>query len=210
MNSFDVTGLEIRLFEQRSGRRGVGRSILGSYESINNRASLHRRNSSRTSSGSSGNSFGSNPSASSDVKPPKKSTSRLASTMTMPLGGLVSQPSTSQTTAWKLTIPFTHDERAQLTLTLTHQSEYANWLCKELRARRKEETAASALLSGGSFSPWKPSLLKRLIAYNDDCSTDTDYGNVFDDDHEEDGSDDFYTSDWLCGVCYLFPLSGPS
>ena len=130
--------------------------------------------------------------------------------MTMPLGGLVSQPSTSQTQVWKLTIPFTHDERAQLTLTLTHQSEYANWLYKELRARRKEETAASALLSGSTFSPWKPSLLKRFVASNDDYSIDTDSGNIFDDDYEEDDSDDFYMSDWLCGVCYLFPLSGPS
>lgn len=73
----------------------------------------------------------------------KKCTSRLASTMTVPLGGLVCQPSTSQTTLWKLTIPFTHNENAEVTLTLMHQSEYAYWLYQELRARRKEELVLS-------------------------------------------------------------------
>eukprot|EP00536_Pseudo-nitzschia_multiseries_P013464 jgi/Psemu1/290885/fgenesh1_pg.576_\ len=87
------------------------------------------------------NSFASNASGTSSSS--KKSTSRLASTMTVPLGGLVSQPSTSHTTLWKLTIPFTHDEEAEVTLTLMHQSEYAHWLYRELRARRKEELVMS-------------------------------------------------------------------
>merc|ERR1711865_1241163 len=58
----------------------------------------------------------------------KKSTSRLASTMTVPLGGLLSQPSTTQTAFWELTIPFTHSEDAHVKLTLMHQSDYAHWL----------------------------------------------------------------------------------
>jgi len=113
----------------------------------------------------------------------KKSTSRLASTMTVPLGGLVSQPSTSQTTLWKLTIPFTHHEEAQVTLTLMHRSDYAHWLYKELRARRKEELASST-------SSWG-------------------WGWADDDEEEEDGDEynnsnesDVYFYEWLYYCCF--------
>jgi len=100
-----------------------------------------RNGSYRISRSNSENSLGSNNSGTGSSS--KKSKSRLASTMTVPLGGLVCQPSTSHTTLWKLTIPFTHDEDAEVTLTLMHQSEYAHWLHQELRARRKEEAAIS-------------------------------------------------------------------
>jgi hypothetical protein len=198
MTSFDMGGLEIRLFEQRSGRLGVRRKGIRSRDSIQN----HENASNslygwRKSSIDTFNTIATTPKI--------KSTSRLASTMTMPLGGLVSQPSTSQTTVWELTIPFTHDDSAQLSLTLAHQSEYANWLYKELRARRKEELTSSAA------SSWQPSLLKRLVSLSYDGSH---YGGGDGDDmdnnfnSEKDNGDDFYISDWLCGICYLFPVAG--
>jgi hypothetical protein len=200
MTSFDMAGLEIRLFEQRSGRLAVGRSVLGGHDlgkkQVSEPSSRYGWRNSHSSSRSS--------TMTPKLNPPKKSTSRLASTMTMPLGGLVSQPSTSQTTVWKLTIPFTHDESAQLTLTLAHQSEYANWLYKELRARRKEELAAS------SASSWQPSLLKRLVSLSHDGSllgVDDAAAMDYHFDSDEDEGDDFYLSDWLCGICYLFPIS---
>jgi hypothetical protein len=103
----------------------------------------------------------------------KHSKSRLAATMTMPLGGLVAQPSTSETTSWQLTMPFTHDPKASLTLSLVHQSDYAHWLYKELDARRTEEVTDFV---------WKAPFRKLK------CSA------------EEDPSDDLF--DWLCGVCF--------
>ncbi|KAG7364081.1 hypothetical protein IV203_037283 [Nitzschia inconspicua] len=187
MTSFDMAGLEIRLFEQRVGRLG-GRSATASHDSGTTNGNVPSNRYAWRNNGV-------NP-VMPKLNPPKKSTSRLASTMTMPLGGLVSQPSTSQTTAWKLTIPFTHDESAQLTLTLAHQSEYANWLYKELRARRKDDLATSSL------SSWQPTLLKRLVSSPHDDGDRLAYHY----DLEEDEADDFYISDWLCGICYLFPV----
>jgi hypothetical protein len=61
--------------------------------------------------------------------------------MTMPLGGLVAQPSTSQVTSWQLTTPFTRSPKANLTLSLVHQSDYAHWLYRFLESRRTEEVA---------------------------------------------------------------------
>jgi hypothetical protein len=95
VTSFDLAGLEIRLFSEQRKRR---------------------------------NSY-----------------SRLAATMTMPLGGLVAQPSTAQATSWQLTIPCTHDIKASVTLSFIHQSDYAHWLYKELDARRREEVSQSSL-----------------------------------------------------------------
>ena len=57
------------------------------------------------------------------------------------LGGLVAQPSTTPATSWKLTIPFSHDPKTSLTLSLVHQSDYSLWLYKELDARRREEVS---------------------------------------------------------------------
>jgi hypothetical protein len=206
--SFDMAGLEIRLFEQRSGLRGSVGNILahgnrrGSYNC--NHAVSNRRYSRRSSNGSI-DSLGSNTS-SSGMRNSKK-TSRLASTMTMPMGGLVSQPSASPTTSWKLAIPFTHDEKAKLSLTLSHQSEYSHWLYKELRARRSEEIA-------NSHSLWQPSLLKRLVSTSADESlmgVEDDFvlDYQFDEEDGYDSEDEFYLSDWLCGFCYIFSLSAP-
>jgi hypothetical protein len=133
----------------------------------------------------------------------------LVSTITMPLGGLVSQPSASPSTLWKLTIPFSHDETAQLTLTLQHESEYAHWLNQELRARRLRNDEATR-------NPWMApshSLLKRWGVTSSTpsidriktgkTSTDDNDGCTVDD---EDDEDEYYLSDWVCGICYLFSI----
>ncbi|KAL3910912.1 MAG: hypothetical protein SGILL_007498, partial [Bacillariaceae sp.] len=149
--SFDLAGLEIRLFEQRNGLRNVGNIIANNTRrgSSSSQFSVSSRRHSRKSSTGSMDSLSS--SASSNGMTGSKKTSRLASTMTMPMGGLVSQPSSSTTTKWKLTIPFTHDQKAKMTLTLSHQSEYSHWLYNELRARRSEEIA-------NYQASWQPSL----------------------------------------------------
>jgi hypothetical protein len=126
VSSFDLAGLEIRLFVQ------------------------HRR---------------------------KNSHSRLAATMTMPLGGLVAQPSTTQATSWQLTMPFTHDPKANLTLSINHQSDYAHWLYKELDARRSEEVSGFVWRAPFRFMKNGPR-------------------SVEDDEPKED------MWDWLCGVCF--------
>lgn len=125
----------------------------------------------------------------------KKSTSRLASTMTVPLGGLVCQPSTSQTTLWKLTIPFTHDEDAEVTLTLMHQSDYAHWLYQELRARRKEELASSPLPSSD--------LWRLLVSTRNSEATNDDEEDNFEDARTVDSDDtDVYFMEWLYYCCF--------
>lgn len=192
MTSFDMAGLEIRLFEQRTGRLAAGKNVFGGGSRKPPIDPSNIRNGWRNSASGS---------STQKSNPPKKSTSRLASTMTMPLGGLVSQPSTSQTTSWKLTIPFTHDEKAHVTFTLSHQSEYSNWLYKELRTRRKEEVTSSSL------SSWQPSLLQRLVSPSYDRSNDDFMEDRYRYDLEEDEGNDFHISDWICGFCYLFPIS---
>jgi hypothetical protein len=149
-------------------------------------------------SGASGSTGGS----SSGMHSSKKSTSRLASTMTVPLGGLICQPSTSQTTLWKLTLPFTHDEDAEVTLTLMHQSDYAHWLYQELRARRKEELALS------SSSPSSADIWRLLVATRNSKATTSDDekqddGNDDDEDTRTDDSDDtdVYFMEWLYYCC---------
>ena len=104
--------------------------------------------------------------------------------MTVPLGGLVSQPSTSQTTLWKLTIPFTHHEEAQVTLTLMHRSDYAHWLYKELRARRKEELASSASSWGWGWA--------------DEEEEEEEDG----DDYNNSNESDVYFYEWLYYCCF--------
>jgi hypothetical protein len=100
VTTFDLAGLEIRLFEQQQLRR------------------VH---------------------------------SHLAATMTMPLGGLVAQPSAAQTTSWQLTIRCTYDPKASLTLSLVHHSDYAYWLQKELDARRREEVDNHNVVADGAL-----------------------------------------------------------
>jgi hypothetical protein len=100
--------------------------------------------------------------------------SRLAATMTMPLGGLVAQPSTAQTTSWQLTIPCTHDPKASLTLSLVHHSDCAHWLHKELDARRREEVKGFA---------WR-----------------APFRRVAQPAKNLDENDDAW--DWLCGSCF--------
>lgn len=119
----------------------------------------------------------------------KKSTSRLASTMTVPLGGLVCQPSTSQTTLWKLTIPFTHDEDAEVTLTLMHQSDYAHWLYQELRARRKEE------LTSAASAPSSADVWRLLVKTRNSKAATTSDGEKHDDDEDDDDDDDDTSAD---------------
>jgi len=126
----------------------------------------------------------------------KKSTSRLASTMTVPLGVLVCQPSTSQTTMWKLTIPFTHDEDAEVTLTLMHQSDYAHWLYQELRARRKEELSSSPPPSSSDL--WSLFLSTR----NSKAINHNEEDNYDDDTRTNDSDDtDVYFMEWLYYCC---------
>jgi hypothetical protein len=206
MTSFDAAGLEIRLFErQKSSRKNSIGGNRGGTTNNNNISS----NSSVASNGStsSGQQFSLNVGRNQqqvrgNMKTSKKSTSRLASTMTMPLGGLVSQPCTSQTTVWKLTMPFTHDERAQVTFTLTHQSDYAHWLYQELRARRKEMGAASSLLSSGKGGPsWRTSLLGR---WGVSQRSTNDKLMVYDSDDDDNGDDEVvepFLMEWLCGIC---------
>ncbi|VEU37085.1 unnamed protein product [Pseudo-nitzschia multistriata] len=228
--SFDVvTGLEIRLFEQRPKHhrlRGVANGVAGmvggrssssssyvpagsdpfsmsspsnSYVIQNQRLTYysgsgnHNSGNNRIYRTNSESSLGSNNSGTSSLK---KSTSRLASTMTVPLGGLVCQPSTSQTTLWKLTIPFTHNENAEVTLTLMHQSEYAHWLYQELRARRKEEVAASRV------SPLWRSLVspRKKHGHGDRVDSDDDFTFA-------DPSDD--TDDMNCIECIYFCCVDP-
>eukprot|EP00535_Pseudo-nitzschia_heimii_P006015 CAMPEP_0197180894 /NCGR_PEP_ID=MMETSP1423-20130617/5334_1 /TAXON_ID=476441 /ORGANISM="Pseudo-nitzschia heimii, Strain UNC1101" /LENGTH=895 /DNA_ID=CAMNT_0042631035 /DNA_START=189 /DNA_END=2873 /DNA_ORIENTATION=- len=121
----------------------------------------------------------------------KKSTSRLASTMTVPLGGLICQPSTCQTTLWKLTIPFTHDEDAEVTLTLMHQSDYAFWLYQELRARRKEEIASSSTTPSSD-------LWRLLVSTKNPRAINYDEKENYDDNTQTNDSDDseVYFTEW--------------
>jgi hypothetical protein len=122
ITSFDLAGLEIRLFEQQKRR---------------------------------------------------KAHSRLAATMTLPLGGLVAQPSTAEATSWQLTTPCTHDPKASLTLSLVHNSDYAHWLYKELDARRREEVKGFV---------WKAPFRREIQPV------------------ETDDEEDIW--DWICGACF--------
>lgn len=89
---------------------------------------------------------------------------------------------------WKLTIPFTHDEDAEVTLTLMHQSDYAHWLYQELRARRKEEIAATE-------KSWRLLGSKRGSRMNDyEDETNTEYSDESD--------DDVYFMEWLYYCCF--------
>jgi hypothetical protein len=106
----------------------------------------------------------------------KKARSHLVTTMTLPLGGLVAQPSTSQATSWQLTMPFTHNPKASLTISLSHQSDYAHWLYKELDARRSEEV-------------WTDPF--RKFSQGPGSSKEKD-----------ESGDDMDMWDWLCGVCF--------
>lgn len=202
MTSFDEAGLEIRLFEHRPSRRRTTRS--GNHTFASNGTNHGAGGSICSGSNKSSKQFNfSVPSRNQQfmrysLKPSKKSSSRLASTMTMPLGGLVSQPCDSQTTLWKLTMPFTHDERAQLTLTLVHQSDYAHWLYRELRARRKEAVTASYQLAARSSSFWRSSLLGRWGA----SPRSTNGGMLgYESDDDEEEADELYLLDRLCGIC---------
>jgi len=219
VTSFDVaTGLEIRLFEQRPKHRLRGgrssshvpagsdsfslTSDSNSYV-IQNQRLIHYQGLNRggnkrfprvnsENSIASNNSFPSGSGSSTSWNSSKKSTSRLASTMTVPLGGLVCQPSTSQTTLWKLTIPFTHNEDAEVTLTLMHQSEYAHWLYQELRARRKEELTASS----PSSDLWQLLVSK--------ATNDNESDNLDDVSHTDDSDDtDVYCMEWLYYCCFV-------
>jgi len=125
----------------------------------------------------------------------KKSTSRLASTMTVPLGGLLSQPSTSQTAYWKLAIPFTHNDNAQVNLTLTHQSDYAHWLYRELRARRKEESTLVSANSNKNSSDLWHRLTSSKSPHNDQNSDGGEENKNNSDDS------DLYFMDWFVYCC---------
>lgn len=138
VSSFDLTSLEIRLFEQRKR---------------------------------------------------KNSHSRLSSTTTVPIGGLVAQPSTAPATSWQITMPFTHNEKASLTLSMVHQSDYSHWLFKELNARKTEEVAGFH---------WKTFSRKRKSGSSSEASSSQ--------------GDRSYVWDWLCGFCfkeYYLPADSP-
>ena len=109
---------------------------------------------------------------------------RLTATMTMPLGGLVAQPSTSQATSWQVTIPCSHDQKASVTFSFSHQSDYAHWLYKELDARRREEVSGFV---------WRAPF-RRVIKHvpGDDHDDDDDVGDLW---------------DWLCGLCFPGSIS---
>jgi hypothetical protein len=124
ITSFDLAGLEVRLFEQQKRR---------------------------------------------------KAHSRLAATMTMPLGGLVAQPSSSAATSWQLIMPCTHDPKASVTFSLLHHSDYAHWLYKELDARKREEVKGFV---------WKAPFRRVVEPIKNDDTAD----------------DDLW--DWVCGSCF--------
>eukprot|EP00934_Nitzschia_sp_Nitz4_P007744 Nitzschia sp. Nitz4//scaffold230_size58257//30525//32174//NITZ4_006483-RA/size58257-processed-gene-0.65-mRNA-1//-1//CDS//3329543256//7734//frame0 len=65
----------------------------------------------------------------------KHSTSKLIGTVSIPLGGLVVQPTSAPVTQWEVTVPLAE---TQLTLTINYQSDYAHWLFQELEARKGE------------------------------------------------------------------------
>mmetsp|Transcript_7659 Transcript_7659/g.18907 ORF Transcript_7659/g.18907 Transcript_7659/m.18907 type:complete len:1047 (+) Transcript_7659:87-3227(+) len=182
MTSFDKASLDIRLFERRGGGLKQAQRRLtrrNSSSSINSRTSTNSLNSSGGSTNSRSNHNRS-----------LHKNSRLASTVPVPLGGLISQPSATDTTLWKLTMPFDHDESGQLTLTLIHQSQYAQWLYQELKSRRKEEKAAAA--SEGSMM-WSSALLGSYTSANDDEGS-------FVLDEDEDIPDHVLVLDCLCGL----------
>jgi len=150
VNSFELAGLEIRLFEQPFHWTNTHKQQLPS------------------------------------------SSSRLKTSMTLPLGELVAQPAAKASTLLHLTMPFTHDNKTQLTLELAHESEYAHWLYRELYARQLEENpdhTMTALLPSS----------KGLFDSDDvpDCLSVT-----------SDSSASYSSSnstldhlDWLCGIC---------
>lgn len=100
--------------------------------------------------------------------------SRLASTTTVPLGGLVAQPSTSKSTSWQVTMPFSHPAKSEITLSLVHESDYAHWLYKELGARRSEVIGPS----------WKAPFPRRARKKAKTYEETQDYFN------------------WFCGICF--------
>lgn len=201
ITSFDVSGLEIRLFEHRkqSQKNALGGNRSGTSNNGTNQSVASSCSNSSSQPISLNVSGRSQQLVRGGMKTSKKSSSRLASTMTIPLGGLVSQPCTSQTTLWKLTMPFTHDEHAQVTFTLVHQSDYAHWLYQELRARRKEMGAASSLLAARKGGPlWTTSLLSR---WGVSRRSTNDRLMVYDSDDEHDEVVEPYLIDWLNGIC---------
>lgn len=150
VNSFELAGLEIRLFEQPMQR-------TNKYQ-------------------------------------PPTLPSKLTTSMTLPLGELVAQPAAKPSTLLHLTMPFTHDSNTQLTLELSHESEYAHWLYKELYARQLEENpdhTMTALLpsSKGLFD-------------SDDVP---DFLSVTSDSSASYSSTSKSTAellDWFCGFCF--------
>ena len=184
MTSFDEANLDIRLFERRGGGLKQAQRRLTRR---NSSSSINSRNST-----SSVNSSGGSTNSRSNHNRPLHKNSRLASTVPVPLGGLISQPSAADTTLWKLTMPFDHDDSAQLTLTLVHQSQYAQWMYRELKSRRKEEKAAAA---SESSMMWSSTLLGSYTSVNDDC---TDDSYILDDDEDVPGH--VLVLDCLCGL----------
>ena len=154
VNSFELAGLEIRLFEYPHHRS--------------------KKNKAQTSG------------------------CRLTSSMTLPLGELVAQPSSTPSTSLQLTLPFTHNPATtQLTLELVFESEYAFWLFKELHARQVEEVQNKSMFALSSTRKLKnlddPDLPDLLSLSSD--STDSESSE-----EEKPSSDDMV--DWFCGVCF--------
>jgi hypothetical protein len=97
----------------------------------------------------------------------RSSHSRLAATMTLPLGKLVSQPATMEASSWQLVVPSAHDPaNCKIQLSLQHQSEYSHWLYQELSARQRQELA-----SQNASSYW----FRRRQGLEDSDSEEDDY-----------------------------------
>ena len=137
----------------------------------------------------------------------KHSTSKLACSMTIPLGGLVAQPSTRPATSWQLTLPFSTASRpkgkqdskeSKLILSLVHQSDYAHWLYQELDARRSEEMTAAFQWTAPFRRVTDPSFWKTMDCGN---TTSTDSPSRNRRGRTDARSDEFI--DCLCGLCLI-------
>mmetsp|Transcript_5469 Transcript_5469/g.16178 ORF Transcript_5469/g.16178 Transcript_5469/m.16178 type:complete len:725 (-) Transcript_5469:47-2221(-) len=162
VTSFDLAGLEIRLFEQLPiPKRRRRRNPLAVVSGKKQRKTAELEDAKELKKDDAGRWF---------------SSSRVYSDLTMPLGGLVAQPSTAQATTWELTIPA--NDEVSITMSLVHQSDYAHWLYKELDARRKEETPSHPPI-------WRTPFRRNQVR----------------DIHADDEYDEEDLWDWLCGFC---------
>ncbi len=119
--------------------------------------------------------------------------SRLKTSMTLPLGELVAQPAAKPSTLLHLTMPFTHDRTTQVTLELSHDSEYAFWLYKELYARQLEENPDHTMKA---LYPSSKGLFE-----SEDVTDSISLASTSGASYSFSTKSTFDILDWFCGVC---------